>query len=93
MCKTRLPGTDKRGSAAARRASKRHLLATYGDGTVCPCVFCGITLTFETVTRDRIIPGSQGGTYRRDNLQPACLTCNSARQDLPSEQFANRKAA
>lgn len=26
---------------------------------------------------DRIKPGCQGGTYRRDNIRPACGPCNS----------------
>lgn len=29
------------------------------------------------LTIDRIIPGCQGGTYRRNNIRPACGTCNS----------------
>lgn len=29
------------------------------------------------VTVDRIIPGCQGGTYRRNNIRPACGPCNS----------------
>lgn len=44
----------------------------------CRCYRCGTLLTVETVTVDRIIPGCMGGTYRRDNIRPACLTCNSS---------------
>lgn len=29
------------------------------------------------LTIDRIIPGCRGGTYRRNNIRPACGTCNS----------------
>ena len=29
------------------------------------------------LTVDRIIPGCKGGTYRRDNVRPACADCNS----------------
>lgn len=29
------------------------------------------------LTVDRIIPGCQGGTYRRNNIRPACGSCNS----------------
>jgi hypothetical protein len=29
------------------------------------------------VTVDRIIPGCKGGTYRRDNIRPACAPCNT----------------
>jgi 5-methylcytosine-specific restriction endonuclease McrA len=44
----------------------------------CRCYRCGRLLTVETVTVDRIIPGCLGGTYRRDNIRPACETCNSS---------------
>lgn len=71
-------GGDKRGSAADRRARKRWLLATFGDGTRCRCVHCGGWLSYETVEADRIVPG---GSYRRDNIQPACRDCNLDRSD------------
>ena len=29
------------------------------------------------LTIDRIVPGCQGGTYRRGNIRPACGDCNS----------------
>lgn len=43
----------------------------------CRCYRCGVLLTVDTVTVDRIIPGCQGGTYRRSNIRPACGPCNS----------------
>jgi 5-methylcytosine-specific restriction endonuclease McrA len=43
----------------------------------CRCYRCGCLLTVDTVTADRIIPGAEGGTYRRNNLRPACGPCNS----------------
>lgn len=43
----------------------------------CRCYRCGALLTVDTVTADRIKPGCQGGTYRRDNIRPACGLCNS----------------
>lgn len=44
----------------------------------CRCYRCGCLLTMTTVTVDRIRPGCQGGTYRRDNIRPACGRCNSS---------------
>lgn len=29
------------------------------------------------LTIDRIVPGCRGGTYRRENIRPACAGCNS----------------
>ena len=43
----------------------------------CRCYRCGALLTVDTVTVDRIVPGCQGGTYRRTNIRPACALCNS----------------
>jgi 5-methylcytosine-specific restriction endonuclease McrA len=43
----------------------------------CRCYRCGVLLHEGTVTVDRIIPGVEGGTYRRTNIRPACGDCNS----------------
>lgn len=50
-----------------------------GEGeAACRCYRCGILLTVDTVTVDRIVPGCQGGTYRRDNIRPACSTARTS---------------
>jgi hypothetical protein len=73
------PGGEKRGSAAGRRARKAWMLRTWGNGITCLCVHgCRTVLDFATVEADRIIPG---GPYRRDNVQPACRSCNLQRSD------------
>jgi hypothetical protein len=72
-------GGEKRGNSRNRAARKRYLLATYGDGETCPCVHgCGRRLTYDTVEADRIVPG---GSYRRENVQPACGPCNKSRSN------------
>lgn len=53
-------------------------LGTEGAQHACRCYRCGVLLTVDTVTVDRIKPGCQGGTYRRDNCRPACSRCNSS---------------
>lgn len=66
-----------KGSAKNRRRRKRWLVDHFGDGVTVPCWRCSKPLTVETVTADRYpIPGWKGGTYRRDNIRPCCLTCN-----------------
>lgn len=56
-----------------------HAAVPYGYERVpaCRCYRCGELLTVDTVTVDRIIPGCQGGSYRRNNIRPACGDCNS----------------
>lgn len=46
------------------------------DVKACRCYRCGDLLIFETLTVDRIVPGRKGGTYRRNNIRPACGPCN-----------------
>lgn len=72
------PGGEKRGNSRDRRARKLWMLKQWGNGFTCPCVHCGAPLEYETVEADRIVPG---GSYRRDNVQPACRACNLARSD------------
>lgn len=43
----------------------------------CRCYRCGRLLTVDTVSADRVVPGCRGGTYRRENIRPACERCNS----------------
>ena len=76
-----------RGNSYARRARKHHLLSTYGDGHTVDCTYCGTELNFDSVTSDRVIPGADGGSYRRDNLVPACKPCNLSRGDTPFVDF------
>lgn len=77
------------GSSYARRERRVWLLNEFGIDGVALCAFgCGTLLVFgeedeelpsgwAKVTVDRHpIPGCDGGTYRRGNIRPACLSCN-----------------
>lgn len=74
---------NRRGSSEDRRRRREWLVQTYrADASpfgqpACRCYRCGTLLTVDTVTVDRIIPGCRGGTYRRNNIRPACGACNS----------------
>lgn len=68
---------NARGSTYDRAARRAFLLAEFGDGEKAPCYRCGAVLNDKTITVDRKIPGCKGGTYRRDNIRPACALCNS----------------
>lgn len=72
------PGGEKRGNSADRRRRKVWMLSHFGNGVTCSCLHCERELTFETVEADRIVPG---GSYRRDNVQPACRRCNAQRSN------------
>lgn len=61
------------------RTSRGRWEMPLGKGlAACRCYRCGTLLDLDTVTVDRIIPGCYGGTYRRNNIRPACGPCNSS---------------
>ncbi len=69
-----------RGNSADRAARRRYLLQTFESdlgANTCRCYRCGVVLTEDTLTVDRIVPGALGGKYRRENVRPACSGCNS----------------
>lgn len=80
-------GGELRGSAADRRRRTVKLLAEFGNGTTCPCVYCGTELTAATLTQDKIYTADLGGSYRYPNLLPACITCNQKRSDATIHEF------
>lgn len=53
------------------------IVGTEGAQPACRCYRCGLLLTADTLTVDRIKPGCQGGTYARNNIRPACGRCNA----------------
>lgn len=66
----------------------------HGDGQpACRCYRCGDLLTVDTVTVDRIVPGCKGGTYRRNNIRPACGSCNSETGGALASRPAARRAS
>lgn len=74
------PGGEKRGNSTDRRRRKLWMLLHFGDGNSAPCTHCGVALNYSSIEADRIIPG---GSYRRDNVQPACRDCNLSRSNNP----------
>lgn len=89
MCR-RCGETDKRGSAAQRRKRTQALLDEFGNGIVCPCVWCGDLvgaiagqlrvdghlLPVGKLEQDRLDPD---GSYFAGNVVPACGPCNRSR--------------
>lgn len=67
------PGRSSSGLVRLQEGWGRVALAV----PACRCYRCGELLTTDTMTVDRIVPGCDGGTYRRNNIRPACGSCNS----------------
>ena len=62
------------------------------------CVYCNCELVRENKTQDHVIPRAEikrrqdfgdldGALLGRDNLEPACIDCNSAKGDLSLLMF------
>jgi 5-methylcytosine-specific restriction endonuclease McrA len=87
---------NARGNTRDRLRRREYLLRVFqadaGPGT-CRCYRCGKVLDIDTVTVDRIVPGCHGGTYRRDNIRPACAHCNSATGTTAAQSKPARRAA
>lgn len=77
-------GGEKRGNSTDRKRRKLWMLSHFGNGTSVECVHCSTELTYKTVEADRIVPG---GSYRHENVQPACRRCNLSRSNRTSWQF------
>lgn len=78
--------TNSRGSAKQRARRKQWLLDTFGNGVEAKCSHCPAVLNFSTINVDRKIPGWQGGTYRRANIQPSCGDCGSKQGGQMSQE-------
>jgi hypothetical protein len=94
--KARAGNGGTRPNSHQRRSNKRHMLSPSagfgGNGVTVPCSYCQKDLSFEAIEADRIIPGAQGGDYKRSNLIPACRVCNSRRGDTSLWSFAPKLA-
>jgi hypothetical protein len=49
-----------------------------------PCAYCGDPIPTQV---DHVIPLSRGGSDDRDNLAPACKTCNMEKLDFTPEEY------
>ena len=53
------------------------------------CVYCKLTLTLLTLTKDHKIPLSRGGSEWPSNLVPACRVCNSTKHTSTYISYIN----
>lgn len=86
-------GGDRRGGSSGRRDRRQRMWSLWGgvtDGFVV-CVHCGHYCHRDLVNaegwprfdNDKIVDGTEGGTYVVENLLPACPACNRSRARKP----------
>lgn len=76
--------------AAKRRKkhhSKKNMLFQEQHGF---CNGCGKHFHFEQLTLDHIVPKSQGGTLRNENIQLLCYSCNMLKEDGTQAQLLQK---
>lgn len=80
------PEGDRRGNNEDRKRRRTWMLLKFGNGVNAPCHWCRKPLDFETLTVDRHPKqGRDGGRYTRDNIVPACGTCNFGRRSANTQ--------
>jgi HNH endonuclease len=61
---------------------EKRLAVYHRDGFA--CAYCGTALEDGArLSLDHVLPRELGGTHEATNLVTCCVSCNSARQDLP----------
>ncbi len=51
------------------------------------CVYCG--RPSKSLTKDHVVPRSQGGTSESSNVVKCCQSCNASKGNMTPEQWAN----
>lgn len=54
------------------------------------CAYCGRHM--DRLTQDHVIPLDAGGSYTKDNIVPACQSCNSSKQNKEMEKWFRSKS-
>jgi hypothetical protein len=88
---------NDRGSSYSRRRRREWLVERFGDGVHVACFLqrsphCLYVLDVDNVSADRLRLGVDGGSYKRSNIQPACLPCqcHQGGQVGPAQKLVRR---
>lgn len=46
------------------------------------CYYCQQIVSFQELTMDHLVPLTRGGRSTRDNLVPACKSCNNLKKNM-----------
>ena len=66
-----------------KKSKRQRIYDKYGGR----CAYCGELPHYTKLTLDHIKPQIKGGTWRLENLNPACYDCNKAKDSRTVEEF------
>ena len=69
----------------AERAKARELRKTrWWQQKTAPgfCYYCGQKVDFHDLTMDHLVPLARGGRSTKENIVPACKTCNNLKKSM-----------
>lgn len=75
-----------RGSATRIKLSKAERRQIF-EKTHGHCAYCGQEISFEEMQVDHVEPLRKGGADAKENMLPACRSCNHYKSTLSVEQF------
>ena len=73
-------GEIRRQKAKARELRKTRWWQQKSASSI--CWYCRLKVAPKDITMDHIVPLAQGGRSSRDNLVPACKSCNSKKKNM-----------
>ena len=53
------------------------------------CAYCGVSS--DVLSQDHFIPLSKGGSYTKDNIIPACIRCNSSKNNTDFKEWFTKQ--
>lgn len=69
-----------------RKQRKKVRQALWNNQPHC-CEYCGVSLEYEEMTLDHMIPYSKGGKLKVENTAMSCFHCNNLKRDMDVASF------
>lgn len=79
-----IDGTDEAEIRAERAKARELRKSRWWQQKTAPglCHYCGKKFTFKQLSMDHVVPLARGGRSTKDNLVPACKSCNTKKKSM-----------
>lgn len=84
--RTDIPARTDLGAELTTNGKRAYKKVLYGQQEG-KCRACRLENYITNMELDRIIPGSKGGTYHKENLQLLCSGCNKRKSNKSHQEF------